>query len=101
MEEHVLVGGVANPGAVVRVGDTVRRPAKPQTSSVHAFLRFLVEHGLAGVVPTPLGFDEKGREILTFLEGEIALPIETAWSAGDELLSSVAELQRRLHTVAR
>jgi hypothetical protein len=100
MEEHVLAGGIANPGSVVRIGDTVRRPAKRQTASVHEFLRYLVDHGLDGVVPAPLGFDQQGREILTFLEGEIALPAHTAWTAGDELLSSVAELQRRVHEVA-
>ncbi len=99
--EHVLAGGVANPGAVVRVGDTVRRPKKPQTATVHLYLQYLVDRGLGDVVPTPLGFDAKGREILTYLEGEIALPPHTAWSAGDELLVSVAELQRRLHDVAR
>lgn len=101
MTEEILAGGVANPGAVVRVGATVRRPRKPQTGSVHQFLHYLVAHGLDDVVPTPLGFDEHGREVLTFLDGRIALPPHTAWSAGDELLVSVAELQRRLHDIAR
>jgi hypothetical protein len=101
VDEHVLAGGVANPGAVVRVGDTVRRPRKPQTAAVHDYLRFLVRRGLRGVVPTPLGFDEKDREVLTFLEGEIFLPPHTAWMAGDELLVSVAALQRRLQVAAR
>jgi hypothetical protein len=99
--EEILTGGVANPGAVVRVGDTVRRPRKPQTASVHPFLQYLVDHGLEDVVPTPQGFDTQGREILTFVAGEIALPPHTAWSAGDELLVSVAELQQRIHDVAR
>jgi hypothetical protein len=99
-KEHVLAGGVANPGAVVRVGDTVRRPRKPQTASVAAFLRHLVANGLEGAVPTPLGFDDRDREILTFLDGHIFLPPHTAWVAGDELLVSVAELQRRVHEVA-
>jgi hypothetical protein len=99
--EEVLAGGVANPGAVVRVGKTVRRPRKKQTDSVHRFLEHLVGNGLAEAVPTPLGFDEQGREVLSFLEGEIALPPDTAWTAGDELLISLAQLQRRLQTVAR
>ncbi len=97
----MLAGGVANPGAVVRVGNTVRRPRKRQTESVHTFLQHLVANGLDGVVPTPLGFDERDREILSFLDGEIALPPSRAWIAGDELLVSVADLQRRLHDVAR
>jgi hypothetical protein len=91
---------LANPGAVVRVGDTVRRPRKPQTASVAAFLRYLVDNGLEGVVPTPLGVDDRDREILTFLDGHIFLPPHTAWAAGDELLVSVAELQRKVHETA-
>lgn len=101
MDEEVLSGGVANPGAVVRVGDTVRRPRRPQSETVQDFLRYLVSRGLEGVVPTPLGFDEQGREALRFLDGEIHLPPHTAWVAGDELLVSVATLQSRLQDAAR
>jgi hypothetical protein len=100
VHEEVLAGGVANPGAVVRVGDTVRRPRKPQTTSVHAYLQHLVVEGLAGNVPTPLGFDDADREVLTFIEGEVALPPFPTWVADDELLRSVAVLQRRLHHAA-
>jgi hypothetical protein len=96
VEEEVLAGGVANPGVVVRVGDTVRRPRKPQSTSVHAFLRHLVDDGLEGRVPTPLGFDDRDREVLSYIEGHIHLPPEAAWSAGDDLLVSVAQLQRRV-----
>ena len=101
VDEEVLTGGVANPGAVVRVGDTVRRPRRRQSTSVHGFLRHLVDEGLEGSVPTPFGFDEQDREVLSYIEGHIHLPPETAWSAGDDLLVSVAELQARLHAVAR
>jgi hypothetical protein len=99
--QEVLAGGVANPGVVVRVGDTVRRPTKRQTASVHRYLDHLIAQGLEEVVPKPLGFDEQGREILSFLDGEIALPPNTAWTAGDELLVSVADLQRRLQAASR
>lgn len=54
---------------IVRIGDTVRRPVQPWTPSVHALLRHLEEVGFA-YAPRPLGFDEEGREILTFLDGE-------------------------------
>ena len=40
-EEIPLEGGVAHPGEVVRVGDTVRRPAGEHTPSVHALLSYL------------------------------------------------------------
>jgi len=100
-EEEVLAGGVANPGAVVRVGTTVRRPRTPQSTSVQVFLQHLVDHGLAGVVPAPHGFDERDREVLDYLDGHIHLPPNTAWTAGDDLLVSVAELQRRVHVASR
>lgn len=101
VDEEVLAGGVANPGTVVRVGDTVRRPRKPQSTSVHAYLRYLVDHGLDGIVPTPVGFDDRDREVLSYIDGHIHLPPHTAWTTGDDLLVSVAQLQARLHAVAR
>lgn len=100
VDEEVLAGGVANAGSVVRVGDTVRRPRKPQSATVQHFLQHLVDQGLEGVVPSPRGFDEQGREVLTFLDGEILLPPERAWTAGDEALVELARLQRRLHAAA-
>jgi hypothetical protein len=100
LTEELLEGGVANVGGVVRVGDTVRRPVGPQTLTVHAFLRHLEAVGFDGA-PRVLGFDEAGREILTFIPGEVAVPPELpAWAIRDELLVTVARLQRRLHGAA-
>ena len=65
--EERLEGG--NVGGAVRVGDTVRRSAGPWTPAVHALLAHLAGTGFTGA-PRPLGFDEQGREVLTFLEGE-------------------------------
>jgi Phosphotransferase enzyme family len=65
--EQRLVGG--NVGGAVRVGNTVRRATGPWTPAVHALLGHLaprVPH-----VPTVLGFDERGREILTYLPGRV------------------------------
>ena len=67
MTEERLEGG--NIGGAVRVGDTVRRAAGPWTPAVHALLAHLAARGFAGA-PRPLGFDEQGREVLTFLAGE-------------------------------
>lgn len=100
--EHgqILAGGVANLGAVVRIGSTVHRPAGPQTAAVHAFLRHLETQGFGGA-PRVLGFDADGREVLTFIPGEVAIPPDLpAWSASDDLLVSVAELQQGLHRAA-
>jgi Phosphotransferase enzyme family len=99
-EPETLRGGVANPGAVVRIGSTVHRPVGPQTAAVHAFLRHLEARGFAGA-PRVLGFDADGREVLTFIPGEVAIPPELpAWSAAEGLLVSVAELQHALHEAA-
>jgi hypothetical protein len=94
MHEEVLSGG--NMTAVVRVGDTVRRAAGPWTPTVHAFMRHLRASGFTAV-PEPLGIDDRGREILSFLPGATAsypLP-EFAWS--DATLAAVARFLRAFH----
>jgi hypothetical protein len=68
--EIPLNGGNMNSG-VVRVGDTVRRPAGPWTSAVHALLDHLHAAGFHGA-PRPLGLDGHGREVLTFISGTVA-----------------------------
>lgn len=95
-DEQPLAGGIANLGAVVRVGDTVRRPAGPSTEAIGALLEHL--HG-AGFphVPRLLGIDDRGREVLTYVEGDVPIPPFPAWSMSDETLASVARLQRRFH----
>ncbi|MFC8896586.1 hypothetical protein [Streptomyces cinereoruber] len=54
---------------IVRVGDTIRRPVQPWTETVHALLRHLEEVGFP-CAPRVLGFDEAGREVLEYMEGE-------------------------------
>jgi len=78
--EHTLMGGTANRGLVVRVGDTVRRPLRPAFASTHALLVHLEAVGFAGA-PRWLGIDAQGREVLTFVEGEAVLPPYPAWGA--------------------
>jgi hypothetical protein len=65
MVDERLPGG--NAGGATRVGDTVRRNAGPWTPAVHSLLRHLQSKGFDGA-PLPLGIDDQGREILTFLE---------------------------------
>ena len=95
-DEEPLAGGIANLGKVVRVGDTVRRPASAFTKSVFALLRHLHDVGFDHV-QRPLGLDERGREVLSFIEGDVPIPPFPAWSMTDAALASVARLQRRLH----
>ena len=65
-EEVPLTGGSLN--RVVRAGDTVRRPVGPWTPTIHALLRHVRERGF-DLAPEPLGFDESGREILSYIPG--------------------------------
>jgi hypothetical protein len=64
--EHVLQ---ATPHRrVVRVGDTIRRPVYPWSSSIHGLLRHLESVGFPHS-PRFLGMDDLGREVLSFIEG--------------------------------
>lgn len=64
--EQPLYGGLAD-GRVVRLGDTVRRPAGAWTPTIQALLGHLQAKGFPA--PKPLGLDRGGREIVTFLAG--------------------------------
>ena len=93
-QEIPLAGG--NLSTVVRAGDTVRRPLRPWSAAVHGLLRQLEARGFEGA-PRFLGIDDRGREILSFMEGEVgAYPLAPyMWS--DEALVEVMRLLRQLH----
>ena len=99
MTEEMLAGGVDNVGAVVRVGDTVRRPGGPAAAPVRAFLQHLDRVGFAGA-PRFYGVDEQDREVLDYMAGDVAVTPYPDWVAAEELLLSIAELQRDLHAAA-
>jgi hypothetical protein len=95
VEEELLPGG--NFGPVVRVGDTVRRETGPWTPAVHALLRHLEAVGFEGA-PRVLGLDERGREILSFVEGEVPYdwPVPAyVWT--DAAVYAIGALTRRYH----
>lgn len=94
MEEEVLAGG--NSSAVVRVGDTVHRTAGPWTPAVH---RLLATLRMAGVmeVPEPLGLDEQGREVLSFLPGAVGNYPLPGWLWSPTILHEAGALLRRVH----
>jgi hypothetical protein len=98
-EPEVLAGGVANAGAVVRVGQHVLRPSSPQTPQIHALLRWVRDHGFDGV-PEPIGVDPDGRERLVYIGGDVPLPPFPSWAQTDEALASIAHLLRRYHEAA-
>ena len=68
--EIPLAGGDVTEG-VVRVGDTVRRPVGPHSPLVHALLAHLESVGFEGA-PRFLGIDGSGREVLSYIDGEVA-----------------------------
>lgn len=94
--EVLLVGGTANRGRVVRVGDTVRRPRRPTSAATHALLRHLEDAGFSGA-PRFLGVDEQGREVLSYVRGTAVTPPYPSWALTDEALTSVADLLRSYH----
>lgn len=67
--EEPLGGGNVS-AAVVRIGDTVRRPTGPWTPAVHGLLRHLEQVGFLGA-PRVLGSDEQDREILEYVPGSV------------------------------
>ncbi|WP_164832927.1 phosphotransferase [Sinorhizobium meliloti] len=93
--EIPLTGGERT--AVTRRGSVVLREAGPWTRSVHALLRHLREVGFEGA-PCVVGdgFDEHGREVLTYIDGKVINP--TPWS--DEAIWGLGDLIRRLHEAA-
>jgi Phosphotransferase enzyme family len=93
--EEPLVGDGVTAG-IVRIGDTVRRPVRPFSATVQAYLAHLHQAGFTDA-PVPLGVDEQGREVLSYVPGDVPrapLPAETA---GDDVLVALAGLIRRLH----
>jgi hypothetical protein len=85
-EEEEPAGGVANGGAVTRIGGHVLRPANPNSKTIHRFLSALQEIGFEGV-PKPVGIDEDGRERLEFVEGDLTLPPSPEWAQTDAALA--------------
>jgi hypothetical protein len=94
--EVLLVGGTANRGQVVRIGDTVRRPRRPTSAATHALLSHLEDVGFPGA-PRFLGVDEQGREVLSYVPGTAITPPYPPWALTDEALVSVAHLLREYH----
>lgn len=90
--EIPLTGGRITPG-VVRVGNTVRRPVIADRRVAQALLRHLDIHGF-DATPRFLGLDPEGREILSYLPGEVPPDLG---HYDDDTLRAAAALLRRFH----
>ncbi len=93
--ETPLTGGDVTAG-VVRVGATVRRPLNTQSLAVHRYLEYLERCGFAES-PRFLGIDRRGREVLSYIDGDMAGRPLDDWAADENVLVAIARLQRRLH----
>ena len=93
MIETPLHGGRITEG-VVCIGDTVRRPCGQNADFAHALLDDLASAGFRAA-PRFLGTDEKGREILSFMRGDV--PSDLRPDYPDETLAAAARLIRAFH----
>jgi hypothetical protein len=92
--EVPLAGGQKTPG-VVHVGHTVRRPMGPNSPFVHDLPRHLEAIGFDGA-PRLLGVDERRREVLSFVEGEV-LHDHGLYRPSEARLVKVAAMIRRFY----
>ncbi len=92
-EEVELQAGPHRP--ITRIGDTVRRTAGWWTSAVHDLLRYLRDVGYEGA-PQPIGLDEHGREVLSFVAGASGWE-EMHRVATDDGLRAAADALRAYH----
>jgi hypothetical protein len=94
--EQPLVGSMDRRNAPVRVGDTVRPSPGSSRAAVRELLLHLESVGFDGA-PRYLGTDDQGREVLTWIEGDVPLPPYPAWAMTDRALADMGGLVRRLH----
>lgn len=93
--EISLVGGRST---VTRLGEVVFREPGPWSPTIMALLRHLEREGFEHaprIVGT--GFDDRGREMLTFVEGESPHPYP--WT--DDALPRLGTILRKLHETTR
>lgn len=96
--EVPLLGGDVSDG-LVRRGDTVRRPRGPHSPAVEAYLLHLERVGFDRA-PRFLGIDDAGREVVSFLPGEMGGRPPHPWAIDEGILGQLGEWQRALHDVS-
>ena len=95
-QEEILSGGRLT-GGVVRIGETVRRPANQASGFMALLLNHLQESGFTGA-PRYLGRDEKGCDILTYISGWV--PAKFQYFT-DAQVGDAAKLLNAFHTATR
>ncbi|MFG2216524.1 phosphotransferase family protein [Streptomyces sp. NPDC048685] len=97
MENEVPLSGGRITTGVVRVGNTVCRPATASSLFVAELLGDLRRQGFAGA-PRHLGFDMAGREILSYLPGRVPARFQR-WT--DPQVAAAGSLLRAFHDATR
>lgn len=93
--EEALHGGNQT-GGVVRVADTVRRPAQLWSPAIRELLTHL-DATVPGIAPRSLGQDDQGRDVFSFVEGETGhYPLDAPMRSDDAMVEA-ARLLRRYH----
>lgn len=85
---------------ITRIGEYVHRPVGRWTKQVHTFLQYLRAQGFMSA-PLPIGFDEYGREIVSFVPGKTSDYPLTPNAASTNALISAAKLLRRYHDTSQ
>lgn len=81
---------------VVRRGQAVHRTPGPWTATIHRLLDHLHENGVNGL-PRPLGFDEQGREVLTYLPGTVPSYPMPSWVWSEDVLVDAGRRLAQIH----
>lgn len=82
------------------VGDRVFRTPGFYTAQIHSLLTFLRCQGFLQA-PEPLGFDEQGKEVLTYVAGNTFETLVTEEATSQEALVSSAKLLRLFHDISQ
>jgi len=77
-KETILSGGQCT-DSVVRIGNRVHRTKSDNYEFIHSVLLFLEKQNFT-YAPKFLGIDEKGREMLSYLEGEVPRDVPMSFS---------------------
>jgi Phosphotransferase enzyme family len=93
MVDYEILGGGTLTSGIVRIGDTVRRPANGDRSFQHRLLGHLEKIGFAAA-PRFLGVDDQRRDILEFIVGRAGADGD---HYSDVQLAAAAALLRRFH----
>ena len=98
--EIPLSDGTPSVARSVLIDGRVHRSTGPWTPAVHALLLHLEAVGFEGA-PRVIGFDDHGREVLTWIDGEAPRYPWPEWIQNDDAITSLGALLRAYHDAVR